>query len=300
MCIDLRLVNTIFDIVQAWVNACPADELDAHGNVVLPKKWQNAAGFMLPKLVVETLSAHRLAFRALTRIFSKNREAELHFAAQMVWIPERPSKAGLKPKGGNFLKGLVSSEPPDKARPLERANFIQAMVRQVNAGLDVGATTCLLNLLDNNKALLESTVNDSTVAEFKHLIDDNGPRPQYMNFFSAICSCAGQTVVSNQEEILRLLLLKQEERQHYFLTTRALPLSLYTGPDKKIFSEKDAVGMGRWGGAHTYTYSHTLIHTLSYTHSLSCTHSLMHALSHAHSLMLTHSHTHTATRASST
>jgi hypothetical protein len=41
---------------------------------------QNAAGFMLPKLVVETLSAHRLAFRALTCIFSKNREAELHFA----------------------------------------------------------------------------------------------------------------------------------------------------------------------------------------------------------------------------
>jgi hypothetical protein len=218
MCLDLSLVNTIFDIVQSWVNVCPA------------ANWENAAAFMLPQLVGETLSTHRLAFHALTCIFSKNRHAELHFAAQLVAIPRRnrgdkeqtPEKK--RPRGmgtrewGELLKRKEEDE--NDARPLEVANFVQAMVRQINAGLDVGATTCLLHLLDNNKLLLERTVNDSTVQEFKHLIDDNGPRPQYMNFFTAICSCGGQTVVSNQEEILRMMLLKRQTREHYFLTTR--------------------------------------------------------------------------------
>lgn len=91
-------------------------------------------------------------------------------------------------------------------------------IRQINAGIIVGATQCLLDLISDNSELLDKNVDLHTLGEFIKLIDDKGPKHQYMAFFSAISSCQGVPVASNQEDVLRMLYLDKSKRSHYFLS----------------------------------------------------------------------------------
>ena len=79
---------------------------------------------------------------------------------------------------------------------------IPCIIRQINAGTEVGATDCLRRLLSNNMSLLNSYVDADTVRIMSELISDRGPEPQYMSFFCDVASCQGQAVESNQQEVL--------------------------------------------------------------------------------------------------
>jgi hypothetical protein len=87
----------------------------------------------------------------------------------------------------------------------------------VNAGLDVGATTCLRALLSDNLTLLKTHVGADTVHKFVELVADVGPKPQYMRFFSDISSCKGQPVESNQEAVLLALYMQPEVRRAFLV-----------------------------------------------------------------------------------
>jgi hypothetical protein len=72
-------------------------------------------------------------------------------------------------------------------------------------GYDCGASPCLEKLLTNNQGLLETAVGEETVRVFVELIKDKGPEAIFLQFMSALCSCKGKQIVSNQEHMLRVL-----------------------------------------------------------------------------------------------
>ena len=67
-------------------------------------------------------------------------------------------------------------------------------------------------------------MDDATINKFIELIGDQGPRPHFMRFFIAICSCNGKQIITNQELCLVRLFLDEARR-------KALMLEICTIPD---------------------------------------------------------------------
>ena len=63
----------------------------------------------------------------------------------------------------------------------------------------VGAAKAFERLISDNKNLLENKVDISIVEKFIELIINKGPEKRLISFFSAICTCQGENVLSNQE-----------------------------------------------------------------------------------------------------
>lgn len=76
-----------------------------------------------------------------------------------------------------------------------------------HAGAFEEAAGCVSGLLNNNADLLKQFVTDDTIEEFINLIREQGPKPLFMNFFTAICSCQGHQILKNQERCVRKLLV---------------------------------------------------------------------------------------------
>lgn len=87
--------------------------------------------------------------------------------------------------------------------------MIEHIISQV--GDEVGAEDCLRSLVSNNLELLESRVDRCTLAKFVQLIADKGPKEIFMDFMTALCSCEGKQVISNQEDLLRIFVTPHRE-----------------------------------------------------------------------------------------
>ncbi|GMI18059.1 hypothetical protein TrLO_g4475 [Triparma laevis f. longispina] len=120
----------------------------------------------------------KLAWKALENIISDNRDNENYFASHDNWINP-------------------------------------AMVVQMPYPL--GAESTFARLITNNGKLLESVIDSSMLLAFENLILHHGPHARLMNFFSAICSCLGEPILSNQETILTHLILDQERNNKIML-----------------------------------------------------------------------------------
>ena len=49
-----------------------------------------------------------------------------------------------------------------------------------------------------------------------------GPQPRLLEFFEAICTVEGRSIVANQEMILRFAWIKEEERKQFFVETKSI------------------------------------------------------------------------------
>ena len=58
--------------------------------------------------------------------------------------------------------------------------------------------------MTDNIKLLRGEVSTDTVAKFVELIKRKGPQRQMMAFLVGLCTCAGDPVPANQEELLRM------------------------------------------------------------------------------------------------
>ena len=123
----------------------------------------------------------KLSWRALECIIVDNRTNENYFASHPSWINP----------------GVVVQMP-----------------------YTLGASTTFATLITNNASLLESVIDGTTLAAFEDLIIHNGPNPRLMSFFTAICSCLDQPILSNQETILHHLIMDKEKHSKILLDVK--------------------------------------------------------------------------------
>jgi hypothetical protein len=110
----------------------------------------------------------KLAWKAVENIISNNRVNEDYFAEHQGWINP----------------GLVVQMPHP-----------------------CGAAEAFSTLITNNARLLESVIDKPMLLAFENLILQHGPHERLMSFFTAICSCLGSPILSNQETILSHLVM---------------------------------------------------------------------------------------------
>jgi hypothetical protein len=191
--------------------------------------------FVIPRNA-SMLRTHRLLLKCLTHSFLDLRRNEDYVAAKSFasWMnsgedrdAEAESLAEHSKQTAKFLQieneitngtGLTVEEEDEMKESLakheartrelaplqhEHSRYMTAIMRQL--GYDCGASQCLEKLLTNNRSLLETAVGEDTVRVFVELIKDKGPEAIFLQFMSALCSCKGRQIVSNQEHMLRVL-----------------------------------------------------------------------------------------------
>jgi len=123
----------------------------------------------------------RLSWKALDGIIRDNRANENY----------------LSSKGGWINPGMVSQMP-----------------------FPLGAASCFSTLITNNADLLENVIDKTMLLAFEDLILQHGPQARLMGFFTAICSCLGSPILSNQEVVLSHLVLDNVRSSKMLLTIR--------------------------------------------------------------------------------
>ncbi len=114
-------------------------------------------------------------------------------------------------------------------------DIISIIVEQIP--YPVGASVFLNKLIDDSKALLQTTATVEKVLYFKKLLLKYGRQPDFVSFFQAICSCKGEAIIKNQKLLLDELVLKQDVYKSIFIHT-------YTNPLDEISFKKWTVPIG--------------------------------------------------------
>lgn len=87
-------------------------------------------------------------------------------------------------------------QSPDFLCDVEGKGWMEEIVTQL--GNSVGAANCLRTLVTDAKILLEEKVDAHLVAIFLRLIQEKGPVERFLRFLTALCTCEGRRVFSNQ------------------------------------------------------------------------------------------------------
>jgi hypothetical protein len=259
MACDLKLLNKLFSMLQAVVCACPAEHWQHAAAHTLDALGHRPQHLLVHKLTFHALSRICETNFVIQNYFGRqrilipkrkpmkkrhhdhghdddddDRDGEGH----------RRNRSGGSDSGASFMAsmkgsirgmddggGLMSQIAAKMeqmggsklagARELQVDTFIGATIRQINASIDVGAASCLRNLITDNMNLLETYVDDDTITNFVDLIEQRGPRPEYLRFLTAVSSCRGTPVVSNQAACLHTMWINPDHRARLLLETRA-------------------------------------------------------------------------------
>ena len=74
----------------------------------------------------------------------------------------------------------------------------------------LNAEDTITELLTNNKQLLDKQITTDTIENIIQNCSDNQKNERYLNLMFSICSCNGEAIASNQDDICEFLLETEE------------------------------------------------------------------------------------------
>lgn len=98
---------------------------------------------------------------------------------------------------------------------------------------NIGAEETIISLVDNNKKLLEIQITPSIIERFIDLCKIQGRQRRLIQLLKAICSCHGEPIINNQNDIVKIMLDNESSRN-----TLMMPIKMHT--DGKIHVLMDA------------------------------------------------------------
>lgn len=110
--------------------------------------------------------------------------------------------------GSMLTLGYDPIEIELRGLPLVELTAMNILITQIQ--FPVGAAETLTDIINGNPVLLGQIVDSARIRTFIKLIKEEGPSDQFLDFFSAICSCDGVPVRKNQDLVLEELIINQE------------------------------------------------------------------------------------------
>jgi len=83
----------------------------------------------------------------------------------------------------------------------------------------LNAEDTITELLANNKQLLDRQITTDTIENIIQNCSDNQKNERYLNLMFSICSCNGEAIASNQDDICEFL-LETEEFSHILIKVK--------------------------------------------------------------------------------
>lgn len=75
---------------------------------------------------------------------------------------------------------------------------------------DINSEATITELLNNNKTLLDKQINTATIRNIVKICSDSQKNDRFIVLLSSLCSCNGEAILSNQDDICELLLEDDE------------------------------------------------------------------------------------------
>jgi hypothetical protein len=85
---------------------------------------------------------------------------------------------------------------------------------------NIGAEDTIISLVDNNKKLLEIQITSAIVEKIVNLCVEQGRDMQLIHLLKAICSCNGEPIVNNQNDIVKVMLMNKAIRDFLMMPVR--------------------------------------------------------------------------------
>lgn len=96
----------------------------------------------------------------------------------------------------------------------------------------------LTELINNNKKVLETKIEDDTITKILNFLVDKGKNSKYVTILSALCICKDKPMIKNQKELSEKILNNPEILQ-YFL------FNISIGEDRELYIENHALELSR-------------------------------------------------------
>lgn len=107
------------------------------------------------------------------------------------------------------IKHIIQEYRPNE---LYASQWLQAIIKQSLLTIDTAdiyASTTLIELLDNNKKILEERINDRIIKQFIQEIVQKEKDEEYLEILYVLCICAGESIGKNQKALTEMLLYDQ-------------------------------------------------------------------------------------------
>jgi hypothetical protein len=75
------------------------------------------------------------------------------------------------------------------------------------------AESTITELLTNNKVLLDKQITRETIKNFIDLCKYQKKNERFLNLLAALCSCNGDAITSNQDDICDILLEDEDNKE---------------------------------------------------------------------------------------
>lgn len=104
---------------------------------------------------------------------------------------------------------------------------------------NIGAEDTIISLVDNNKKLLEIQITPTIINKIVHLCRDQDRERQLILLLKAICSCNGDPIMNNQNDIVKIMF--NDEVTKTFL---CMPVKMNSNQtaDVLLYTDMDGIG----------------------------------------------------------
>jgi len=86
---------------------------------------------------------------------------------------------------------------------------------------DFLAESTITELLTDNKDLLDKQINKQIISNFIEQCKYQKKNERFLNLLSALCSCNGEAIASNQDDICAIMLENEENKTELLFQIRS-------------------------------------------------------------------------------
>lgn len=123
-------------------------------------------------------------------------------------------------KAYNLIKTIALCYYQNELYVSQWLNLYFHHAMSTNSVNNIGAEDTIISLVDNNKKLLEIQITPAIIAKFVNLCRVQNRQRRLIQLLKAICSCLGEPVVNNQNDIAEILLEDAESRTFLMMPVR--------------------------------------------------------------------------------
>jgi hypothetical protein len=123
-------------------------------------------------------------------------------------------------KAYNLIKTIALGYYQNELYVSQWLNLYFHHAMSTNSVNNIGAEDTIISLVDNNKKLLEIQITPAIIAKFVNLCRVQNRQRLLIQLLKAICSCLGEPVVNNQNDIAEILLEDAESRTFLMMPVR--------------------------------------------------------------------------------
>lgn len=112
-----------------------------------------------------------------------------------------------------LIKHIIKEYRPNEIYASQWLEHYMEQAMKANADNDIKAEATLIELIDNNKKILDDKINTDMIAKFVQMLKEN-KNEKFVNLLRALCVCDYEAVVANQTDMSKFIIEDRPTRDY--------------------------------------------------------------------------------------